>query len=155
MTRSFLVTKQMVWTTKKAVLGVYYWLLCTDLGDGILFILSLNQNMHGEKWHGQDVLWSRKVCWKCLFQGSGDPIVKVSPFTANHGGTLGDTDLANSKKTQSFGRVQYLSRGKKIAIFFYHILEIKWPPVFPIQQDMRTNNHEIKHIFFLFSTTAP
>ena len=54
--------------------------------------------MHGEKWHGQDVLWSRKVCWKCLFQGSGDPIVKVSPFTANHGGTLGDTDLANSKK---------------------------------------------------------
>ena len=51
MARSFLVTKQMVWTTKKAALGVYYWLLCTDLGDGILFILSLNQNMHGEKWY--------------------------------------------------------------------------------------------------------
>ena len=27
--------------------------------------------------------------------------VKISPFTAHHGGTLGDTDLANSKETQS------------------------------------------------------
>ena len=32
-------------------MGVYYRLLCTDLGDGILCILSLNQNMHGEKWY--------------------------------------------------------------------------------------------------------
>ena len=30
--------------------GVCYRLLCTDLGDGILWILSLNQNIHGEKW---------------------------------------------------------------------------------------------------------
>ena len=51
--------------------------------------------------HGQDVLWSQKVCWKCIFQGSGDPNVKISPFTAHHGGTSGDTDLANSKETQS------------------------------------------------------
>ena len=26
---------------------------------------------------------------------------KISPFTAHHGGTSGDTDLANSKETQS------------------------------------------------------
>ena len=42
-----------------------------------------------------------KVCWKCIFQGSGDPNVKIFPFTANQGGTSGDTDLANSKETQS------------------------------------------------------
>ena len=52
--------------------------------------------------HGQDVLWSQKVCWKCIFQGSGDPNVKISPFTAHHGSTSGDTDLANSKESQSF-----------------------------------------------------
>ena len=51
--------------------------------------------------HGEDVLWSQKVCWKCIFQGSGDPNVKIFPFTANQGGTSGDTDLANSKETQS------------------------------------------------------
>ena len=50
--------------------------------------------------HGQDVL-SCQVCWKCIFQGSGDPSVKISSFTAHHGGTSGDTDLANSKETQS------------------------------------------------------
>ena len=32
-------------------MGVYYRLLCTNNGDGVLCILSLNQNMHGEKWH--------------------------------------------------------------------------------------------------------
>ena len=52
--------------------------------------------------HGQDVLWSQKVCWKCIFQGSGDPNVKISLFTAHHGGTSGDSDLANSKESQSF-----------------------------------------------------
>ena len=51
--------------------------------------------------YGQDVLWSQKVCWKCIFQGSGDPNVKISTFTAHHGVTSGDTDLANSKETQS------------------------------------------------------
>ena len=48
--------------------------------------------------HGQDVLWSQKVCWKCIFQGSGDPNVEIFPFTAHHGGISGDTDLANSKE---------------------------------------------------------
>ena len=52
--------------------------------------------------HGQEVIWSQKVCWKCLFQGSGDPNVKISHFAAHHGGTSGDTDLANSKESQSF-----------------------------------------------------
>ena len=51
--------------------------------------------------HGQDVLWSQKVCWKCIFQGSGDPNVKIPPFTYHQGGTSGDTELANSKETQS------------------------------------------------------
>ena len=31
-------------------MGVCYQLLCTDLGDGISCILSLNHNIHGEKW---------------------------------------------------------------------------------------------------------
>ena len=35
------------------------------------------------------------------FQGSRDPNVKFSPFTAHNGGTSGDTDLVNSKETQS------------------------------------------------------
>ena len=51
--------------------------------------------------HGQDVLRSQKVCWKCIFQGSGDPNVKTSFFTAHHGGTSGDTNLSNNKETQS------------------------------------------------------
>ena len=51
--------------------------------------------------HGQDVLWSQEACWKCIFQGSGDSNVKISSFTAHHGGASGDTDLANSKETQS------------------------------------------------------
>ena len=38
--------KKMVWTTNKAALGGGG----TDLGDGILCILSLNQNIHVEKW---------------------------------------------------------------------------------------------------------
>ena len=42
---------EMVWTTDKAALGVCYRLLCTNLGDGILFILSLNHNIHEEKWY--------------------------------------------------------------------------------------------------------
>ena len=50
--------------------------------------------------HDQDVSWSQKVCWKCIFQRSGDPNVKISPFTAHHEGTSGDTDLANSKETR-------------------------------------------------------
>ena len=51
--------------------------------------------------HGQDVLWSQEACWKSIFQGSGDSNVKISSFTAHHGGASGDTDLANSKETQS------------------------------------------------------
>ena len=30
--------------------GVCYGLLCADLGDGISGIISLNHNIHGEKW---------------------------------------------------------------------------------------------------------
>ena len=40
----------MVWTTNKAALWVFYRLLCTDLGDENLCILSLNHNIHGENW---------------------------------------------------------------------------------------------------------
>ena len=51
--------------------------------------------------YGQDVVWSQKVCWKCIFQGSGDLNVKIFPFTAHHGGTSWDTDFAKSKETKS------------------------------------------------------
>ena len=51
--------------------------------------------------YGQDVVWSQKVCWKCIFQGSGDLNVKIFPFTAHHGGTSWDTDLVKSKETKS------------------------------------------------------
>ena len=42
--------KKMVWTTNKVALEVCYRLLCTDLGVGILCILSLNHNTHRKKW---------------------------------------------------------------------------------------------------------
>ena len=83
---------------------VCYQLLCTDLGDGISCILSLNHNIHGKKRFLLAIgkmSFEAKKCWKCIFQGSGDPNVKISPFTAHHGGTSGATDLANIKETQS------------------------------------------------------
>ena len=46
-------------------------------------------------------VWSQKVCWKCIFQGSGDLNVKIFPFTAHHGGTSWDTDLVKSTETKS------------------------------------------------------
>ena len=49
---------------------------------------------------GQYALWSQKVC-QCIFQGPGDPIFKIFPLGAYHGGTLQDTDLTNSTETQS------------------------------------------------------
>ena len=52
--------------------------------------------------------------WECIFQGSGDPNVKTSPFTAHHGGTSGDTDLANSKETQSLRKKMAVDRSALI-----------------------------------------
>ena len=50
MTRSYLFTKKRIWSTSKTSLGVSYWVLCTNLGDGVLCTLSLNHNIHREKW---------------------------------------------------------------------------------------------------------
>ena len=96
---------KMVWTTNKAALGICYRLLCTNLGDGILFVLSLNHNIHGEKW-----CWSamdkmsfevKKCVGNAFSRDLETQMLKIFSFTANQEGTSGDTDLANSKETQS------------------------------------------------------
>ena len=42
--------KKMVRATNKVALGVCYQLLRINVGDGILCVLSLNHNIHREKW---------------------------------------------------------------------------------------------------------
>ena len=71
-------------------------LLCTKLNDGISCALSPNHNIHGGKWCLSAMVnmsFEVKKCWKCIFQGSGDPIGD------HHGGISPDTDLTNSKET--------------------------------------------------------
>ena len=100
MTLSYLVTKKLVWPTNKAALGVCYWLLCTNLGNRILFTLSLNHNFHQEKGVYQQwpmcPLKSKSVSemhfpaiWRIKFE-------KFFPWCP--------TDSANSKETQSLGK---------------------------------------------------
>ena len=97
--------KKLVWTTNKAVLGGLLPTFMHRFGwwNFVHFITKPWYTWRKMVFisHGQDVLWSQEVCWKCIFQGSGDPNIKVSSFTAHHGGASGDTDLANSKETQS------------------------------------------------------
>ena len=121
--------------------GVCYQVLCTDLGDGISCILSLNHNIHGEKWYLSAIdkmSFEARKCWKCIFQGSGDPNVKICPFTSHHGGTSGATDLANVKETQSLKnngcRQKCLDKGL---------------PVFPWELLNKKCSHDLCKAFFL------
>ena len=89
---------------------VCYKLLYIDLGDGILCFSSLNHNIQRKEWclSAMDKMpFEVKKYWKCNFQRFEDPNVKVSPFTAHHGGTSGDTGLANSKGIQSLRKNGY------------------------------------------------
>ena len=126
---SCMVIKNIVWPTNKAALGVCYWLLSTNLGEGILCILSSKHNIHGGGGgmafinNGKYVLWRQKVCWKCISQGSGDSNFKIPfPVGVHHGNTSQDTDLANSKETQSFRkndcRQKCLDKSLRIIFFF-------------------------------------
>ena len=73
--------------------------------------------------HGQDVLWSQKVCWKCIFKESGDPNVEISPFSTHHEGTSGDTDLANSKEAHFLRKNDCRQKClDKSLLFAYYIL---------------------------------
>ena len=96
-----------VWLQKKlGTLGVCYWLLYTNLGDGILCTLSPNYNIHGENsvyhWWSMCTLKSKSVSEMYLL------VVWRSKFT----------DLANSKKAQSLGkngcRKKYLDKSLHI-----------------------------------------
>ena len=93
--------KKLVWTTNKAVLGGLLLTFMHRFGwwDFVDFITKPKYSRRKMVFisQGQDVLWSQKVCWKCIFLGSGDPNVKISSFTSHHGGALGDTDLARQK----------------------------------------------------------
>ena len=94
----------MVWNSKKAALRSLLPTFMHQFGwwDFVYFITKPWYSRERMVFisHDQDVSWSQKVCWKCIFQRSGDPNVKISPFTAHHEGTSGDTDLANSKETR-------------------------------------------------------
>ena len=54
----------------------------TDLGDRILCTLSPDHKIHGGRGgmefisNEQCVVWSQKMCWKCIFQQSEDPNFK-------------------------------------------------------------------------------
>ena len=108
MTQSCLVTKKkkkkkLVWTTNNTALGGY-GLLCTDLGDGISCILSPNHNIDREKWclsAVDKISFEVKKCVENAFSRHLETQIKISSFAAHHGGISGDTDLANSKETQS------------------------------------------------------
>ena len=83
-----------VWPTNKATLGVCYWLLCTNLSDGIFGGIVFISD-------GQYVLWSQKVCWNALSRDLETQISKFPSLVPFMGGNLWDTDLANSTETQS------------------------------------------------------
>ena len=77
---------------------------------GFCVFLSLNHNIQRKEWclSAMDKMpFEVKKYWKCNFQRFEDPNVKVSPFTAHHGGTSGDTGLANSKGIQSLRKNGY------------------------------------------------
>ena len=63
--------KKLVWPTNKAALEVCYRRLCAKLlmGFCVLYLHTIMVFIS----NGQHMLWSQKVCRKCIFQRSGDP----------------------------------------------------------------------------------
>ena len=85
--------KKMVWTSNKAALGSLLPTLYTDLSDEISCILSQNHNIYGEEWCLSAMAKMSIEVKKCV----GNAFSR----DAHHGGTSGDTDLADIKEAQS------------------------------------------------------
>ena len=86
----FVTKKKLVWPTNKADLGVCYQLLCTNLGDEILCILSANHNIHRE--NGVYQQWTRYALKSKRVSEMHFPAIRRSKFT----------DIGNSRKNSIF-----------------------------------------------------